>query len=77
MTRLLKHILTVFIMLSAITDAVSAEVKGDSLQALVRQYSVSMGKGDYSEALSSARKYGRLAAAAGDSSRMKLAYSYI
>lgn len=77
MTRLKKHIVIVFILLSAMADAFAAEVEADSLQFLVRQYSAAMGRGDYSGALSYAKKYGKQTAADGDSSSIMLAYSYI
>lgn len=77
MTRLLRHIVTMLILLPAITDAFSAEVEADSLRSLVGQYSASMRRGDYAGALSYAKQYGSLASAEGDSSRMMLAYSYI
>lgn len=79
MTGLLKHIFILLTVLAAIpySDLYSEEVDSDSLQAMVRQYSASMSKGDYAGALHYAKEYGRLAEPDADRSKMMLAYSYI
>lgn len=80
MTRLLKHIFTLLIILTAVSSpglCSEEAVVTDSLQAVVRQYSASMSKGDYSGALAYARKYYGMVKDGADKSKLMLACSYV